>query len=309
MQESDKERTTKIVQYAKTRGIELKPIQFGHSRAKYSFNRDTNEIYKGISSIKFLNTRVAEELYQLAQDKDYNRNDWVGLLTDIFPTSVDTRQMEILIRLDFFREFGEKEVLLEIYLTMMDKKKANTESYQDFADKETIVEKKKRSGEIERSIKVIKRPLKYDTKLKEATRLQRLENLYAYEIAVRSNPPRKIELYEQIAFEKENLGYAISTWDTVSPAFALVTKIDNINYTPKVSLYQVKTGEEYVVKVNKKLFWKDDMQMLFVGDIIKVLDMGEEDGWKNEAGKWVRNPNVQELHLYQCQLIRANGKR
>jgi hypothetical protein len=151
--------------------------------------------------------------------------------------------------------------------------------------------------------------LKYDLKLKEATKLQRLENIRAYEVAVRMNPPRKIELHEQIAFERDNLGYAVSTFHNVDASYALVTKIDNIQYTPKVHLYQVKTGEEFVAKVNKKLFWYNDEQLLFVGDVIRVLEMDYEDGWKNDNGKWVRNPNVQELHLYKCKLVRKSNQR
>jgi hypothetical protein len=95
----------------------------------------------------------------------------------------------------------------------------------------------------------------------------------------------------------------------VDASFALVIKIDNIKYTPKVSLYKIKTGEEFVVKVNKKLFWENDEALLYVGDIIRVLDAGFEDGWKNESGKWIRNPAVQELHLYKAKLIRKSIHR
>jgi DNA polymerase-3 subunit alpha len=308
MQESDKERTMKIINYAKTRSIEIKPIIFGGSRAKYSFDKEENVIYKGISSIKFLNTRVAEELYILAHEKDYG-NDWISLVSDIFKTSCDTRQMEILIRLDFFKEFGVKEVLLEVFLCMADKKKADTIMYPEFAPQEIIVEKKKRSGEISRSVKTVKRPLKFEHKLSDKSKLERLDNLYAYHKAVVDNPPRKIELHEQIAFERDNLGYAVSTFHNVHSSFALVTKIDNIKYTPKVSLYRIKTGEEFVVKVNKKLFWENDEQMLFIGDVISVVDAGYEDGWKNDNGAWKRNPNVQELHLYKCRLVRKSVLR
>lgn len=320
LQDGDKEKTAKTVAYAKMKKVEIKPIGFGQSRAYYSFNEEENNIYKGIASIKFLNVRVAEELYELSQKKDYDRNDWVGILVDILDTSADTRQMEILIRLDFFREFGKKEVLLEVYTTMVAKKdsndkprKANLVLYPQFADKvEQVPKIHKRTGELLRmEEKITKFPMKYDSGLADKTKVQRLENIRAYEQAVRENPPRKIELYEQIAYEKENLGYAVSTWDNVDASYALVTQIDNIKFTPKVTLYQVKTGEEFVAKVNKKLFWYDDYdQLLYVGDVIKVLDMGEEDGWmKDENKKWVRNPNVQELHLYKCQLVRKSIHR
>src|SRR5690606_21449232 len=183
LQDDDKEQTGKIMNYAKKRGVAVKSIEFGKSRASYSFNREEQNIYKGIASIKFLNRRVAEELYQLSQEKEYDTNDFAGLLKDIFEkTSADTRQMEILIRLDFFKQFGAKEVLLEVYLTMADKKKANTVMYPQFADKEVIEEKvNKRTGEVTKKVKTIKKPMKYGVNLKDKTKEQRLQNIREYE--------------------------------------------------------------------------------------------------------------------------------
>ena len=310
MQQDDKERTMKIIQYAKTRGIEITPITFGGSRALYSFDKDSNVIYKGIASIKFLNARVAEELYNLSLTFNYEYDNWVGFVAEILKTSIDTRQMEILIRLDFFKKFGRKEVLLEIYLCMTGKKKANTELYPEFADKEVVEEKvMKKTGEVRRTLKTIKRPLKFEHKLSDKSKAERLENLQAYEITVRFTPPRKIELHEQIEFERENLGYAVSTYENVDKSLALITKIENMNYTPKVYLYQIQTGNEFVVKVAKKKFWYEDMQTLWIGDVIRVIDMEEQDGWKNEGGVWKRNPNVQEWHLNKAQIVRKSNRR
>ena len=310
LQDGDKEKTSKIAQYAKEKGYVIKPIEFGKSVGKYSFDKDEGAIYKGIASIAYLSNKVADELYQLAQNKTYDKNDWVGLLVDIFETSADTRQMEILIRLDFFKEFGKKEVLLEIYLTMADKKKADTKNYPEFADKVAKIEKKnKKTGEIKYELKTVKKPLKYDADHKDKTKQERLSNLREYECAVRNNPPRKIELYEQIAFEKEKLGYAISTWDNVDASFALVTSIENIKYTPKVYLYQIKTGEEIVVKVAKKKFWYNDMPMLYIGDVVQVLDMEQKNGWKMVDNKWQENPNVKEWHLNKVKIVKHSPQR
>lgn len=312
------EKASKINAFAKNNKFEIKPISFGNSRAYYAYNEEEQNVYKGISSIKYLNVRVAEELYELSKN-DYDRNDWVGFLVDVLTkTSANAGQMEILIRLDFFKEFGLKEVLLEIYITMIAReytnekpKKANLVLYPEFADKTIQVEvRHKKTGKLLRiEDKVIRRPLKYDDDLAENTKVQRLENLRAYEEAVRTSPPRKIELYEQIAFEKQNLGYAISTWENVDASYALVTGIENMKFTPKVSLYKIKTGEEFVAKVNKKKFWAYDEQLLYIGDVIQVLDMGEEDGWKKDGNKWMRNPNVQELHLYKCKLVKKSVHR
>lgn len=310
LQDDDKDKTTKIVSYAKKKKVTIKPIEFGKSRASYSFNREEQAIYKGIASIKFLNVRVAEELYDLAQTKTYDKDDFVGLLKDIFEfTSVDTRQMEILIRLDFFKEFGAKEVLLEVYLVMADKQKANTRMYPEFADKVVKEEKvNKRTGEVTYKEKTVKKPLKYSIGLKDATKEVRLQNLREYEQAVRANPPRKIELYEQIAFEKENLGYAESTFPTMDGKYAIVLNV-NKKYTPRLTLYQLKTGREFDVKVDKKKFWYNDEDLLYVGDVIKVLDLEERDGWINKNGSWKRDSNKKEWFLEKVKLIRESGKR
>lgn len=309
LQDDDKEKTGKIMNYAKKRGITIKPIEFGKSRSFYNFNREEQTIYKGIASIKFLNKKVAEELYELAQNNEYDRNDFTGLLKDIFEhTSVDTRQMEILIRLDFFKEFGAKEVLLEVYLTMADKKKANTVMYPEFADKEVVEEKvNKRTGEVTTKTKIVKRPLKYGIDLKEATKQVRLQNIRDYEKAVRANPPQKIELYEQIKFEKDNLGYAVSTYPQLPDNVVLVLDV-NTKYKPMLTLYKVKTGEEVLVKVDKKKFFINDEYLLYKGDIIQILDIENRYGWKRIDGKWVEDKNKIEPHLNKCKTIRRANR-
>ena len=322
------EKVGKIMAFANKNKFEVKPISFGKSRAFYALNREEKAVYKGISSIKYLNAKVAEELYELAQNKDYDRNDWVGLLEDIIThTSANTTQMEILILLDFFKEFGGKEILLEIYQTMVErektdsvtkvktKKKANLELYPEFGDRIEIIMKRKRNketGKMEEvpEEKVIKKPLKFKADLSEKSKIERLSNLREYEQAVRKNPPPKMELYEQIAFEKENLGYAYSKWENVDSTYALVISV-NKQFTPKVTLYQIKTGEEIIVKVAKKKFWEneDGNDLLYVGDIIKVLDAEEKDAWKRVDGKFVPDPTRQELHLNKCQIIRKSKRR
>src|SRR5690606_37325718 len=132
------------------------------------------------------------------------------------------------------------------------------------------------------------KPLKYGVKLKDNTKEVRLANIREYEEAVRANPPRKIELYEQIAFEKDNLGYAVSTYPQLPNSLALVIEV-NKKYTPRITLYKIKTGEEIVVKVNKKKFWINEDDLLVVGDIIQIIDTQEKYAWRNDNGKWIQD--------------------
>ena len=50
---------------AKTKGIGMNNIKFRYSKAEYMCDKETNTIYKGIKSIKYLNKQCAEELYEL----------------------------------------------------------------------------------------------------------------------------------------------------------------------------------------------------------------------------------------------------
>ena len=51
--------------------IELKGIEFGKSKARYTPNKEENVIYKGIHSIKWCNAQIADELYDLSKTKNY----------------------------------------------------------------------------------------------------------------------------------------------------------------------------------------------------------------------------------------------
>lgn len=95
---------------AKLKGIKINPIKFRYSKGEYFVDKTTKEIYKGISSIKFMNNNIADELYILGEDK---YNNFLDLLIDIKnKTSVNVKQLDILIKLDFFEEFGDINYLL-----------------------------------------------------------------------------------------------------------------------------------------------------------------------------------------------------
>ena len=94
-------------------GISLSNIKFGYSRAKYSYDIDNKIIYKGLKSIKFLNEEVAEQLYELSKTFDGDFIDLLRIITE--ETSCDSRQMKILIKLNYFKDFGGTKYLLSVY--------------------------------------------------------------------------------------------------------------------------------------------------------------------------------------------------
>ena len=94
--------------------ITLSDIKFGFSRSKYSYDKDTMTIYKGMKSIKYLNESASEELYQLGINNSYT--DPIDLFVDIIEkTSCSARQVKILIMLNFFSNYGKGRYLLELF--------------------------------------------------------------------------------------------------------------------------------------------------------------------------------------------------
>lgn len=94
-------------------GIQIVPPRYGISKDRYVYDKDRNVIAKGINSIKYMNSTVANELYDLAKRSDPKT--FMSLLTIMNnETSIDTRQRDILIKIDFFVDFGNVTELSRI---------------------------------------------------------------------------------------------------------------------------------------------------------------------------------------------------
>lgn len=99
--------------YANRVGIKVTMPKFGLSKSNYFYDKDKNIIAKGLSSVKFMSKNTAVELYELAQNNHYSK--FVDLLYDLDEkTSLDSRQLNILIKIDYFSEFGNQRELLRI---------------------------------------------------------------------------------------------------------------------------------------------------------------------------------------------------
>ena len=100
--------------YANRVGIKITMPKWGLSKSHYFFDKDKNVIAKGITSIKYMGDGLAEELYDMSKERTYDR--FVDLLAHMDAgSSIDSRQVGILIKIDFFSEFGNQRELLRIY--------------------------------------------------------------------------------------------------------------------------------------------------------------------------------------------------
>ena len=107
------DKTASITKYAKKIGIKISSPKFGYSKSDYFFVKEKKVIAKGLSSVKFMSETIADELYELSQKNTYKA--FIDLLSDIYNcTSTNSRQVDILIKIDYFSDFGNQRELLRI---------------------------------------------------------------------------------------------------------------------------------------------------------------------------------------------------
>ena len=265
--EGDMERTNKLTEELKYFNISLKNIQFGHSAGSYKISKEENSIYKGLGSIKYCNVEVGDKLYELSQTKQYNS--FVEILKD-FPG--DSRQLDILIKLGYFSDFGSIGKLLKI-----------VEIYNQYGSKKII---KKDQCTIDKDIM-----LQYATETEKQYRLKDKDGFINYLLG--NITYKEYPITQRIKDEKEYLGYVSLKIEGKSSTW-YVTDI-NTKYSPKVSLYNVGTGEEKVVKIEKRKY-----QMApFDKDVcLRATFETKNKCKKDENGDWVKLEEKEEWIKY-----------
>lgn len=245
---------------AKQFGIPIHNIKFRHSTAKYSC--DKNGIYKGIASVKFLNEDAANDLYSI---KDEKFGSFIDLLARIQELRIDSRKLEILIKLDFFAEFGGIEYLL----------KCNN-LFSKYYGKKQI--KKEKAFEEGLDFDVVRKHCEKET----PKMFSGLDSIGFLNNLIAAIPNEKTSTKTIIKYQLENLGY-VDIVDKKFAGFCVVTDI-NVEYSPKLKLYAMANGNTIPVKIDKKLYAKNPAHR---GDIIKVMDQYRKPKMKKVDGKWV----------------------
>lgn len=253
----DKEdKTIAITEYAKKKDVKINPIKFGHSQAKYSC--DGKEIYKGIASIKFLNSKIADELYELGKSE---YESFVDLLIAIKDISVNSRQLEILIKLDFFSEFGEINTLIK-----------QVEFFDRIYGKKQF--KVNKLEELELPMHII---MQYAKKQTEKI-FKDFDSIELLKAVIRNYSYPKTSIVDQIKYQQEFYGYIQLTIPTMDKAYAFVQSIDGVR-KKTVNLYRLCDGEIDTVRIKQKVFEENPIA---VGDIIKTIEASQEKKWKKD---------------------------
>ena len=272
----DEVRTKKLINELKYFGIKFETVKFRHSKSNHMYDRDTNTIYKGLSSIKYISASIGDELYTF---KDNSYDNFTTLLIDITNnTSVNTKQLDILIKSDFFSEFGNVNKLTNInnfFQRLYDK---NREAFKKQIKKDKVTE----AGLTDEIIKAFcyKETEKTYMQVDFYSMLCEIEKTVKY---------ADIGLLQKISNHILYLG-STTISDKRYKNFACVTNIIE-KQSPIVYLYAIANGNTIEVKIPRQKFNK---QKLEIGDVIYIrsLKKKKRQAKDPETGKWKSIPNT-----------------
>lgn len=276
--DSDMDRTTRLSKELEYFGITLKPAKFRYSSAEYTLSREENAIYKGVKSIKNLNAYAGTELYSL---RDVQYNTFVDLLYDVKEnTSVNSKQLRILIELDLFSEFGDINFLLAQY-----------ELFLSLDNKAQKVRQFKKAKLTELGISLTdagKFAAKETDKTLIGVDCKKLIESLSNKTRVR---PRSVS--EKIKSQIEYLGYA-EIADKRYSGYAAVLEM-NTTYSPRAVLYSLKNGTNVNCKISKNAF---NRNKIAVGDIIHISGQKKRPKMqKNSNGNFIRVDGTSEIWI------------
>ena len=190
--------------------------------------------------------------------------------------SINSKQLSILIKLDFFAEFGEINTLLKQY-----------ELFSNIYGKKQF--KVDKLEELEIPVHIIMEHAKKQTdKL-----FKDFDSMELLKAIVKEYQYPKTSIVDKIKYQQEFYGYIQLTIPTIGEQYAYVQTIDGIR-KKTVSLYRLKTGEIEVVRIRQKQF---DESPINVGDIIKTIESSQEKKWgkDKETGEFYQKDEYETI--------------
>lgn len=241
--------------------IKLELPKFRISGSHYSCDVNNKTIYKNIQSIKYLNETIAEQLYDM---KDIQFDSFMDFLK---VNPCNSKQTEILIKLDFFSEFGKSGKLMEIF-----------NFYQARYDK----------TKFKKQIKKDKNPYPVEILSKYSKETEKQFNIideagFCSEILA-TFEDKDLPITERLEAQSEYLGY-IEYVNSKAKDCYYVLEVDT-KHSPKLLCYNLQTGETQTIKIKKDKYYANPERVIMAEDIIQIITEPKPK-WKKVGDDWV----------------------
>ena len=269
------EKTSALTAYAHKVGIGIKPPKFRHSRSAYFCDTETNCIYKGLGSIKYMSEQVAEALYGMRDMQFRNFIDVLFALQQL-KDKPDSRQLDILIKIGYFEEFGSAKALL-----------LGVEIFNKFYKCKNI--KLDKWNEMGYNINILKDNA---DKMTEKT-ASGIDNCGLVLGILRSLRMPRTTIVDKLRWQAELLGYVDGSDPSRDVNDWLVLGVETTSYgTAWLRLYNLCYGVERHYKVDKR--WATNHSCKS-GDVLKVVLEDKPKFKKLDDGKFVKTGEVETV--------------
>lgn len=280
---------------ARLKGITFKQPKFRYSKAEYFMDKENNAIYKGIASIKYMNENVANEMYEL---RDNKYNNFMELLIDLsMKTSINSRQLNILIAIDFFQEFGKSQKLLDmlnLFNNIMSKKLKSKKGEVSFNKSnppypKEIIEKYATDKSKEDRYK------QYKVENAEGLCNELIDNILDLEMSS----------IDKIRINLEMMSDCNYHYEDYSPGICIVVDIDTKYKTKKAKLFNIASGRIAEVKIGEGDFSFLPFKSLDVIEIQTMIAKPKKVEVIKENGKksWRNSPTEKEFYLTEYLVL------
>lgn len=257
-------------------------------------------IMMGTNTIKFCNKQIADDLMAI----DYNDKTFINVLDEIFlKTSIDNRQLNILIGLNFFSMFGKNKRLanvVKLYSGIKEKidgSKSPKQILPPFRTCSTIKKDKIDSySQYGISEFVIK---KYSTK-ETAKQYSGIDNIGLLNELIGAVEDESMSLIEYVRFEMEYLKYCTFKNPDMADFYYIVIefKTSKDETRPRLVLRNIKTGEETQTRIKQSKVYKNNPFGLF--SILKIEGFSWEYKKKCINGEWSKSDELEPiLEVYE----------
>ena len=253
-------------------GIEEVAFKFGDDNRQFKADAEHHRIIPSMTSIKSISQRTAEDLYKLSKN---HYDSFFALYCDIIDkTSCNSRQLDILLRLDYFSDFGCWSNLckqVEIINKFRGEKSMKVSDLDTYGLNVTLVEP-------------------FADKITEKTvKLKDTNGLIKFLISrIDVKPPTVLE---RIQNEAELLGYISLTLPNCDDDYYYVISVKG-NTSRMISLYHLKDGQTEQIKVRKACFEKNPIDE---NCILKILERTLDKKWKKVGDSFERTDEKEML--------------
>ena len=241
-------------------GYKLGDYEFGADNRKVTINEENKLIYPNLSSVKGFGEGVVDTLYELGQSEYETFTD---VLTALFSNSINKTIVNKLIRINYFKKYGDINTLLEI-TRLYDLLNGAKQISKDKAEKNNIP---------------------FDILMKHgnetAKQFNKLDSEQIIKELISKIPYRELTLKERLDNQREVLGIVSDSDSKVSKRLYYVSELDIKKSIVNVHLFEIYSGKTREVKMWTSQYNRNPFDL---GTILYIISL-EKKNKKEPTGE------------------------